>query len=739
MQRLWAACRPQTKLFGVRFRSVTRHKPSPQPREFKRKPQTPHIPDAPHFASPADTLTYFRQEANKWSRKSAPRERLVTFGTPLADANGLLDAFARDVQAGFFDPPARMSEYPMHKLNGANYSEADIVMSHIFFQWLKERGSALGFVQPTTIPSLLRLSEAASNLFPAEIFERARRMRRKIIMHVGPTNSGKTHHALRALAAAKSGVYAGPLRLLAHEIWERLNLGQVAPLGATEDQIAAAAKIGPSIDNPFARECNMLTGEEIKIVEEGAPLSSCTVEMLSLTIHRDVAVVDEIQMITDPQRGNAWTRAVLGLCADELHLCGEDTAVPLIQQIAKETGDELIIRRYERLTPLNVEKESLDGDLSRVQKGDCIVTFSRSSIFATKSLVERETPMKCAVVYGRLPPEIRSQQAALFNAGNTDYDILIGSDAIGMGLNLKIRRIIFQAVAKFDGDRETLLSVSQMKQIAGRAGRFGMHESGEAPGGFVTTLREADLPVLQRTLPKANTPARHARISSTQAGLQGIVAYLPENASTETLFTAYIYAGSFGPHYLPAVVNHLPTISEFLDTQQFTLSDRLLMLDAPFPWRDKMAMNTIAQILHQYYKDAHIDLEACMRDLGYNDKLLDAEHGMKHGTTRSGKSFRPSQELQGLEMFHKILVLYIWLGFRNPVACAAFDLAQEWKGRVEQALHWCLEEMTYESGGRRAAADAKVKPVIPYAHRRSRRLAAEVAEAAREERLLRKK
>jgi ATP-dependent RNA helicase SUPV3L1/SUV3 len=191
--------------------------------------------------------------------------------------------------------------------------------------------------------------------------------------------------------------------------------------------------------NPkYARVCNMITGEEQRIVAEDAPLVSCTVEMVSTQRKVDVAVIDEIQMIADEHRGGGWTNAVLGVCAKEVHLCGEETAVPLIQALLKDTGDELIVKRYERLTPLIVETKSLDGDFSLVRKGDCIVTFRRSSIFTIKRKVEQQTGMRCAVVYGKLPPEIRSEQAALFNDPDSGYDVLIGSDSIGMGLNLYV-------------------------------------------------------------------------------------------------------------------------------------------------------------------------------------------------------------------------------------------------------------------------------------------------------------
>lgn len=271
-------------------------------------------------------------------------------------------------------------------------------------------------------------------------------------MHVGPTNSGKTHQALQALAAAKTGCYAGPLRLLAHEIWDRLNKGQIVPAGVTLDSSAAVDDNGgmdlldggahtkPPVltkehNERFARACNLITGEEQRIVAEDA-LISCTVEMLQFSRFLDVAVVDEIQMIADPARGSSWTAAVLGLCAREIHLCGEETAVEVIKDLVEETGDELIVNRYQRLTPLRVANRSLNGDLKRIEKGDCVVSFSRSGIFALKKRIEDVTNLRCAVAYGRLPPEVRSEQAALFNDPNSGFDVLVGSDAIGMGLNL---------------------------------------------------------------------------------------------------------------------------------------------------------------------------------------------------------------------------------------------------------------------------------------------------------------
>lgn len=240
-------------------------------------------------------------------------------------------------------------------------------------------------------------------------------MKRSIHLHVGPTNSGKTYTALSRLAQARTGVYAGPLRLLAHEVATRFNQGKIG--GLTEP-----------------RACNLVTGEERRVIDTWAGLTSCTVEMMNFNRHYDVAVIDEIQLISDPQRGTAWTMALLAVQAHELHLCGEPSVVELVKGIAETLGDEVTVHRYERLSPLAVADSSLEGDLKKIKKGDCVVTFSRNNIFAMKQQIEASTGLQVAVAYGGLPPEVREEQARKFNDGTCQ--VMVASDAIGMGLNL---------------------------------------------------------------------------------------------------------------------------------------------------------------------------------------------------------------------------------------------------------------------------------------------------------------
>jgi ATP-dependent RNA helicase SUPV3L1/SUV3 len=253
--------------------------------------------------------------------------------------------------------------------------------------------------------------EVADLRYPAEWYPATREFARTVHMHVGPTNSGKTYHALKRLEEVDSGIYLGPLRLLAHEVYTRLN-----------------AK---------GKTCALVTGEEQRIPDDDeANMFSCTVEMAPLNTKFDVAVIDEIQMIGHQERGWAWTQAFLGLQAKEIHLCGEARTVPLMRELCALAGDKVHIHEYKRLTPLQVQPRSLGGELGSLEKGDCIVSFTILKIHALRKEIEKRTGKKCAIVYGSLPPETRAQQARLFNDPDNDYDFLVASDAIGMGLNL---------------------------------------------------------------------------------------------------------------------------------------------------------------------------------------------------------------------------------------------------------------------------------------------------------------
>lgn len=474
----------------IRFRSATTKRkppppgpplkprsfsPSSKPFPFSQKQAPLKLQVNPPEPFPQDRIpSHLALRAQKWKRLSYVTLRLETFGIPKHQVAPALAAFHRALQEESVLTSLNYGADDLARLSNDLADEAenaqtiDALLSRLFYEWAnspagEEALLATQSVTEDTIDAMQRLFRVADLSDQISLFPSARSWpARKIIMHVGPTNSGKTHNALRALAAAKTGIYGGPLRLLAHEIWERLNKGQIVPLGMDADE-GAEPDLDNNIDggtpfdiesNPnspsapakpiiqkggdprFARVCNLITGEEQRILDQNTNRMSCTIEMIPYHTHFDVAVIDEIQMISDTERGGSWTNALLGLNASEVHVCGEESAVPLVKELLKDTGDDIVVNRYQRLSPLRVGTESLGGDLTKVQKGDCVVSFSRRGIFSVKGQIERKTGIKCAVAYGRLPPEIRSEQARLFNDPECGYDVLVGSDAIGLGLNL---------------------------------------------------------------------------------------------------------------------------------------------------------------------------------------------------------------------------------------------------------------------------------------------------------------
>jgi hypothetical protein len=222
--------------------------------------------------------------------------------------------------------------------------------------------------------SLDLLGEYTDLRFPHLWYPRTRVLRRRVILHVGPTNSGKTHHALMRLLNAPSGIYAAPLRLLAHEVYEKI--------------IAAGVP------------CSLITGQTV-IRNPLARHVSCTVEICDLNTRVAVAVIDEMQLIGDPDRGWSWTRALLGLQADELHLTGDDSAIDLICSLCTKMNDIVEVNYYNRLSPLIPAEIPVGMSLRNLRPGDAVITFSRRDLYLLKRLIERVNPrLKCCVVYG---------------------------------------------------------------------------------------------------------------------------------------------------------------------------------------------------------------------------------------------------------------------------------------------------------------------------------------------------
>ncbi|MGH6729272.1 MAG: helicase-related protein, partial [Sphingomicrobium sp.] len=260
---------------------------------------------------------------------------------------------------------------------------------------------------------------------------------------LGPTNTGKTHLAIERMCAHSSGVIGFPLRLLAREVYDRV----VALKG--EKQVA------------------LLTGEE-RIVPPQARYYLCTAESMPVGDEgeesRDFAfaAIDEAQLGIDPERGHVFTdRMLRARGREETLILGSESLKPIIRELLPEA--EIVTRpRFSTLRFAGGTK------LSRLPPRSAVVAFSAEQVYALAEMLRRFKG-GAAVVMGALSPSTRNAQVAMFQRGEVDY--LVATDAIGMGLNMDVTHVAFAGLEKFDGRRDRRLTIAEMAQIAGRAGR----------------------------------------------------------------------------------------------------------------------------------------------------------------------------------------------------------------------------------------------------------------------------
>lgn len=280
-----------------------------------------------------------------------------------------------------------------------------------------------------------------------DLYPKARQIKRHFYIHIGPTNSGKTHSAIEKLKSCTFGVYLGPLRLLAYEWYSRLK-GDGYP-------------------------CSLITGEE-REEDENSFYTLSTVEMLNFRQEYDVAVIDEAQMLVDRNRGGSFTAAILGVCAKEVVVCAAPYAEDIIKKLVEECGDTYEVIKHERKTPLIVEQKPFVFP-KEVQDGDALIVFSRRDVHAV-ALELKHRGIESSIIYGALPYDVRHNQADDFADGKTK--VVVATDAIGMGMNLPVKRVIFLTLSKYDGFAMRDLKSEEVQQIAGRAGRYGFAEEG---------------------------------------------------------------------------------------------------------------------------------------------------------------------------------------------------------------------------------------------------------------------
>ena len=260
----------------------------------------------------------------------------------------------------------------------------------------------------------------------------------KITAVLGPTNTGKTHLAIDTMLSFESGMIGFPLRLLAREVYDKvikkISLDKVA----------------------------LITGEE-KIIPSNAKYFLCTVESMPIDKDLEFVGVDEIQMCADHERGHIFTDRLLNMrCTKLTMLMGSNT----IKKIISKLNDDIEFINRERLSKLTYAGHK---KISRINRKTAIIAFSAEEVYAIAELIRRQKG-GAAIVMGSLSPKTRNAQVELYQSG--DVDFLVATDAIGMGINMDLDYVYFSNLKKFDGKKLRKLNLSEIGQIAGRAGRY---------------------------------------------------------------------------------------------------------------------------------------------------------------------------------------------------------------------------------------------------------------------------
>ena len=259
----------------------------------------------------------------------------------------------------------------------------------------------------------------------------------RITAVLGPTNTGKTHLAVETMLEYKTGILGFPLRLLAREIYDK-----------------CVKKVG-------IEKVALITGEE-KIIPKSPNYYICTVESMPQDLFVEFIAVDEIQMGADNERGHVFTDRLLNARGEKLTMfLGSHSMRNVITSLVDNV--EFVNKdRYSKLTYDGYKK------ISRLNPKTALIAFSIDEVYAIAELIRRQKG-GAAVIMGSLSPKTRNSQVELYQSGDANF--LVATDAIGMGINMDINNVSFTSLKKFDGKQTRRLNLSEISQIAGRAGR----------------------------------------------------------------------------------------------------------------------------------------------------------------------------------------------------------------------------------------------------------------------------
>jgi ATP-dependent RNA helicase SUPV3L1/SUV3 len=485
------------------------------------------------------------------------------------------------------------------------------------------------------------------------LYPLARSLNRKLYFYVGPTNSGKTYQAINELKNSTCGIYLAPLRLLALEVYEDLKNNNI--------------------------QASLITGEEQIFNEEAAHICS-TIEMIDFDLDTDICVIDEVQMLDDPQRGWAWINSIIGVPSKKVIMTGSVNTLDALKKIALYLQEDLQIVKFKRKTPLKLLENHIP--LRNIKKGTALIAFSRNDVLKYKSKLEKYH--KISVIYGNLSPEVRKEEARKFR--KQESDILIATDAISMGLNLPIETILFTTHIKFDGINKRELSSNEIIQIAGRAGRFGYHKK-----GLIGAISNKTFTHIKKMFDQSiKTIKAPFKVKASSKQIEELSTYLQTKNLTKILnFFAnnMVFNGPFIPVSLASMLSAARLIE---DKSNLKLEDKYMLSQAPISIKSILIKKAFLLYVNSILNNRIVSYKTSIKSI-QNKKLT-------------------SKDLLQIEDEIKKISLYLWLSYKLPEIFIDKIKAEKKRNFLNKLIQKSLKEnIPIETSKKHRFKDNKIK------------------------------
>jgi ATP-dependent RNA helicase SUPV3L1/SUV3 len=296
-----------------------------------------------------------------------------------------------------------------------------------------------------------------------------------------------------------------------------------------------------------------------------------------------------------------------------------------------------------------------------LRKGDAVIAFSRREVLMWRDMVT-EAGLSVATVYGNLSPEVRRAQAQRFREGQAD--VVVGTDAIAMGLNMPISRIVMTTSVKYNGYEEEEISAALARQIAGRAGRYGIHEEGLV-AGFDDDTHQVMRALLKEKLAPLNTSG--FSVAPTLEHLHRIASVTSETSLAKLLKRFVHNIDVPDGFFYPRITEDQSTRAEWLDTLPLSVADKFTLSLVP--------VSSKVMSLQRAWEHWAMSLSR-----GKATRLKTDDYALSY------------LSLQEVEDTCRLYSAYAWLGYRLPEFFPDIELAQELSRHASERVDSILQE-----------------------------------------------